>query len=65
VVRKQWENGGSPLPGHNGIELPEAFVLPYHGVFEDAIRKLMANGAIPYPRRHRDGASYAVWLKGE
>jgi len=52
-------------PARNGIDLREAFNLIYHLIFERALRLLFEKGIIPYPKRHADGARYAVWLEHE
>jgi hypothetical protein len=50
-------------PARNGIEIREAFNPIYHAIFEQSLRLLMEQGAIPWPKRHADGARYAIWVQ--
>ncbi len=50
-------------PARNGIDIREAFNPIHHAIFERALRKLMESGVLAWPRRHTDGARYAVWIE--
>jgi len=67
AVKPNWESlerlyqGTSPA--RNGIDVREAFNPIHHAIFEQALRLLMERGVIARPRRHGDGARYAVWIE--
>lgn len=52
-------------PANNAIDIREAINPIYHLIFEQALQMLMDQGTIPCPKRHVDGARYAVWIKVE
>ena len=69
VIRPGWDRiehiYRETAPAGNGIDIREAFNLLYHLIFEKALQMLMEGGVIPQPRRHSDGARYAVWMVAE
>jgi DNA-binding transcriptional ArsR family regulator len=67
VIQSNWQRleqlYQETAPAWNGIDLEEAFNPIYHMIFERAARMLMEQGIVPWPRRHSDGARYAVWVQ--
>ncbi|MCL0097050.1 winged helix-turn-helix domain-containing protein [Dehalococcoidia bacterium] len=67
VVKPNWERTHDiykgTAPAGNEIDIREAFNPIYHLIFEQASRLLMEQGTIPWPKRHADGARYAVWIE--
>ncbi len=67
AVKPHWKNlehiyQGTTL-AKNGIDIREAFNPIYHWIFDQALRLLLEGGIIPWPKRHADGARYAVWIE--
>jgi len=67
VVRPHWTEFCTiykqTAPGQNGIDPREAFNPIHHAIFERALRLLLEQGFIPWPKPHPDEARYAVWLE--
>jgi len=67
IVRPNWERMHDiykgTAPAGNEIDIRESFNPIYHLIFEQALRVLLEQGAIPWPKRHVDGARYAVWIE--
>lgn len=67
AVKPNWEHlerlyqGTSPQ--RNGIDIREAFNPIHHAIFEQALQLLMEREVIAWPKRHTDGARYAVWIE--
>lgn len=67
AVKPHWEHleraYQGTAPARNGIDIHEAFNPIHHAIFEQALRLLMESGVILWPKRHADGARYAVWIE--
>lgn len=67
IIRPSWKRieavYQTTSPARNGVDLREGFNALYHFIFEQASRELMERGIIPWPKRHPDGARYAVWMQ--
>jgi len=67
VVRPNWERlerlFQGTAPARNGVDIREAFNPLHHAIFEQALQLLMQREVIAWPKRHTDGARYAVWIE--
>jgi DNA-binding transcriptional ArsR family regulator len=69
VLKPSWERIQNiykkTAPANNEIDVREAFNMIYHLMFEQALRLLLEQGTIPWPKHHADGVRYAIWIKDE
>ncbi|MBT9142912.1 MAG: hypothetical protein DDT32_01596 [Syntrophomonadaceae bacterium] len=67
AVRPRWPRMAQiyneTSPATNEIDIREGFNMIYHSIFEQALRSLLEQEIIPRPKRHADGARYAVWVE--